>query len=177
MMALLAAYVLYMGIIVVAGFAVRDFALSRITTIFTANQATISVAPLEKEKAAEAVRIATGDASVKSSLAARASHQLLLYVVPHEWNIPELGLEGMAHAHNVLSHPGSHGNPPGFNHDSLIVLVTEPILASSEAGGKALVKNSLSFNPILEVLVDMKQNRIINKKTTRIKNARGKCRY
>ncbi len=160
-LALLAVYVFYMGIVVAAGFAARNFALSRITAIYTDDQAVVSVAPLEKEKAAGAIRIATSDSTVQSTLAERDARKLLLYVVPHEWNIPELGLEGTEHAHDVLNNPGSHGNPSRFNSDSLIVLLTEPILASSESRGKDLLKNSLSFDPIVEVVIDLKQNSVV----------------
>jgi protein-S-isoprenylcysteine O-methyltransferase Ste14 len=160
-LALSAAYVLYMGLVVAAGFAARDYALSGLTALYSGDQAAVSVAPLEKEKATEAIRIATGDASVQSILANRASQKLLLYIVPHEWNIPELGLEGMGHAHDVIGNPGSHGNSSRFNSDSLVVLITAPILASSEAQGKDIVKSSLSFDPILEILVDMKQNSVV----------------
>jgi protein-S-isoprenylcysteine O-methyltransferase Ste14 len=159
--ALLAMYVLYMGIIIAAGFVVRNYALSCISAVYTEDQAMVSVAPLEREKAAEAIRIATSDAIVRSTLAGRASPKLLLYVVPYEWNIPELGLEGTGHALDMLSNPGSHGNPSRFNRDSLIVLITEPILASSATGGEDLVKKSLSYDPILEVLVDMEHNRVV----------------
>ncbi len=158
---LLAVYIVYMGIVVAGGFAARGFVLSRITAIYTDDQIAVSVAPLEKEKAAEAIRIATTDSTVQSTLASRVSDKLLLYVVPHEWNIPELGLEGPGRAHDVLGNPGSHGNSSHFNSDSLIVLITEPILASSEARGKDILKNSLSFNPVLEVLVDLNRNSIV----------------
>lgn len=168
---LLAVYIVYMGIVTAAGFAARDFALSRITAIYTENQAAVSVAPFEKEKLAEAINIATNDSTVQSTLAGRVSEKLLLYVVPHEWNISELGLKGMGHTHNVLSNPGSHGNSSHFNSDSLVVLITEPILASSESRGKDIMKNSLSFDPILEVLVDLKQNSVV-KSSQRIE--RGK---
>ncbi|MDZ7289362.1 MAG: isoprenylcysteine carboxylmethyltransferase family protein [candidate division KSB1 bacterium] len=159
--ALLAVYVLYMGIVAAAGFAVRDFALSRITAICTDDQAAVSVAPLEKEKVAEAIRIVTDDLTVQSMLANRVAHKLLLYVVPQEWNIPELGLKGAGHTHDVLGNPGSHGNSSRFNRDSLVVLITKPILATPEARGEDIVKNSLSFDPILEVLVDVKQNSVV----------------
>jgi hypothetical protein len=150
-----------MGLVVAAGFAARDYALSGLTALYSGDQAAVSVAPLEKEKAVEAIRIATGDASVQSILSGRASQKLLLYVVPHEWNIPELGLEGMGHAHDVIGNPGSHGNSSRFNSDSLVVLITAPILASSEARREEIVKNSLSFNPILEVLVDLRESRVV----------------
>lgn len=158
---LCAAYVLYMGLVVAAGFAARDYALSRLTAVYSDDQAAVSVAPLEKEKAAEAIRIATGDASVQSMLAGRVSRKLLLYIVPPRWNIPELGLEGIGHAHDVIGNPGSHGNSSRFNSDSLVVLITEPILASSRARGQDIVKNSLSYDPILEALVDLQQRRVV----------------
>lgn len=160
-LALFVVYVIYMGLVAAAGFAARDYALSRLTAVCSDDQAAVSVAPLEKEKAAEAIRIATAEASVQSLLAGRASRKLLLYIVPHEWNIPELGLEGMGHAHDVIGNPGSHGNSSRFNSDSLVILITEPILSSSEARGEEIVKNSLGFNPILEFLVDLRERRVV----------------
>jgi hypothetical protein len=70
-------------------------------------------------------------------------------------------LKGTGSAHDVFSNPGSHGNPSRFNHDSLVVLITEPILSSFQARGEDIVKNSLSYNPILEVLVDVNQNSVV----------------
>jgi protein-S-isoprenylcysteine O-methyltransferase Ste14 len=159
-LALFVVYVLYIGLAIVIGFAARDYAVRRITAMYSENQVAVSVAPLEKQLVTKAFRIATDDSTVQSSLAGRASRKLLLYVVPHEWNIPELGLEGVGHTHDVLAHPGSHGNAPGFSLDSLVVLVTQPILIHPGARREDIVKNSMGFDPILEVLVDMRQNRV-----------------
>ncbi len=159
--ALFAAYCFYIVVVSAAGIAARDYALSRLSAIYTDNQAIVSVAPVEMRKAIDAIQIATRDTNVQSTLSRRGSSRLLLYVVPREWNIPELGLEGVGHTDNVLAHPGTHGNSTHFNSDSLIVLITEPILLSSEARGGDIVRKSLSFDPILEILIDLKQSRMV----------------
>lgn len=155
----LGTYLLYLTTFLILGIALRNYALSHIATYSTNQLVAVSVARLDRETLREVVEIASNCPEVQLALGNGSSSRLLLYVVPREWTIPELGMIGTKDEHDMVSNPGTHGNSPEFDRTALVVLFTEPIMPSHQLN---ILESALSYSPILEAFVDLKGHRVVS---------------
>ncbi len=161
--------IIYLTVVIAMGVGIKNYALSKITYRHTEKQAVVSVAPLTQGQINKALSIAFSEQNVK--LKTDPLDKLLIYILPTEWSIPELGITGNGKSANYLLHPETHGNSLNFDESRLTLLITEPILASEDVKGRDILKKSLSYIPIMEVMVNLDHNQL-----TRIKyrSDRGK---
>jgi protein-S-isoprenylcysteine O-methyltransferase Ste14 len=158
--ALMVLFIGYLGLTLAGVLAAREFAFSRLRAVCTDSTAIVSVAPLPMEVATEAVRITMTDPAVDQILKARDAEILLVYVIPREWTIPELGVNGVRPGEDMLQHPGAHGNPADFSQDSLTVFLAVPVFSTPGSRGKDILRHCLTWDPILEAHVHLKGKRV-----------------
>ena len=154
-------YFLYICCVTGAGFLLKDYALSKTTVQFDNHQVVVSVAPLEMNRIQRSLRIVDTHDNIKDALSRLNLAKKLIYILPAEWGIPELGIQRQGESQNYLLHPETHGNSLKFNADHLTVLITAPVLLSPEAKGMDILKKSLAFIPHLEVCVDLNSNQVV----------------
>src|SRR2546428_14033902 len=83
-----------MGPGVAAGVQLRKCWLGCVSSLYTKNMAVLSPAVLTSEELSTALHVAMADDRVQERLsAAGRAVRLLVYVVPMEWNLPDLPLE------------------------------------------------------------------------------------
>ncbi len=155
-------YILFIAIMIGIGFSIRTYCLSKIITRASENRVVVSIAHLDAQRLDKAIRIALEDKRAIEKLTRLNLKKQLLYIVPSQWGIPELGIVSRDETDNFITNPQSHGNSSGFNPDSLVVLVTEPILSSQYVKGKSILAKSLSFIPCFELVVDLRQNSVVS---------------
>lgn len=153
-------YILFILGVTGAGFLVKDYALSMTTILFNDREAVVSVAPLKLDRIQRSLKMVNNNSRVKEILSRLKLPRRLIYVLPEEWGIPELGIKRKGASQNYLLHPETHGNSLTFNPDHLTVLVTAPILPSNCTKGKDILKRSINFIPFLEVTVDLKKGEV-----------------
>lgn len=151
--------ILYLTIVIAMGVGIKNFALSKITCQHTEKQAVVSVAPLTYEQINMALSIAFSKPEVKQKT--DSLKKRLIYILPTEWGIPELGIKGDGKPANYLLHPETHGNSLIFDASRLTLLITQPILTSEDVKGGDILKKSLSYNPIMEVMVNLDHNQLV----------------
>lgn len=151
----------YLGLTLAGTIAARDFAFSHLRVVCTDSTAIVSVAPLSMDVATEAALIAMTDPAVDQILRTRGTERLLVYVIPGEWTIPELGVQGTRTGEDILRHPGAHGNPADFSQDSLTVFLAVPVFSTLGSRGEDILRNCLTWEPILEAHIHMKEKRVI----------------
>ncbi len=159
--AILALFIFFLSTILVAGFALRDYAVSNVLGEFSGDRAAIALAPMQAEEFRASCRAVLNDPSVQQHLVKVPGKKLLLYVFPPTWNIPELGIVRSVDVGNYLANAGTHGNEiPGYE-DSVQVLLVRPVLRSPEARGDEILKNCLDIVPVVNATVDLRKNSVV----------------
>jgi protein-S-isoprenylcysteine O-methyltransferase Ste14 len=143
-----AIFLLAIAASVLSGFALRRYALSQVTALYTADTAVLSPALLTEDELRTAYRTAAADARVETALRRAAPGPRIVYVVPLEWHLPDLPLE-----RNQPS--GGHQQPAGFDRRHYKVLVTLARTRVPRASGRTIVLSAYGRDPIVVARVDI----------------------
>lgn len=157
-------YCIYISAVTGFGFLMKNYALSKTMVLFNNNTAVVSLAPSPRGQIQKIWKLAYSDPEGKKKLNGLNLKKNLIYVLPSEWGIPELGIRRRGNKQNYLLHPETHGNSLVFDSRYFTVLVTEPILPSPKIKGKNILKRALSFTPYLEIYVDLQKEKVIGVK-------------
>lgn len=153
-------FCLYISSMAGLGFLLKDYALSKTNVFFSDDQGVISVAPLTKNQVQKVLAVISQAERSAEELNRLKLSKKLIYILPSEWGIPELGIQRTGAAKNYLLHPETHGNSLDFNENLLTVLVTEPILIDSDVQGENILKQALSFIPYLEISINLEEEEV-----------------
>ena len=148
----------------------QSFALDSLYAFYSEDSAYISVNKLEPDKLEKIVAIVLANEDVQNELgrAKDSAHSKFLnYVVPAEWYISEIPM-------NVVS-----GNPDHFlrsdDYDKpfyKVIFTKAGLRTDRDVQGKALLLNTVSITPIVEVWLDVTQ-----RKVTKLQNPPKTIRY
>jgi hypothetical protein len=129
-------------------FGLRRYALSQVTALYTADAAVLSPALLTEDELRTAYRTAAADARVETALRRAAPGTLIVYVVPLEWQLPDLPLERNPPLRG-------HHQPAGFDRRYYKVLLTQARTRVPPASGREIVLNAYGRDPIVVARVDI----------------------
>ncbi|MEW6665111.1 MAG: isoprenylcysteine carboxylmethyltransferase family protein [Thermodesulfobacteriota bacterium] len=154
------------------GFMTREHTLSAISAIYGKDFAAVSLAPLGQEEIRAILDVSLKDHSVRDRLEqlAAAGAKQLIYIIPSEWGIPELGVEGEARGRHGFN-PTNHGNPSAFDRRRYNVLISRANV-SQDAEGRDILSKAAGQSPLLCVKVDLEEGRI-----TALSHHPGRGRY
>ena len=151
-------YLIFLTVSVTAAFALRDYSLSTISTLYSENSSTIGIPFMNKEDLEQTLRIALEDAQVQSRLKETTQghvERFLNYVSPSEWyfsDIPFTIPEGMH----------GHYQPEDYDRDLYKILFTQAKLKSEfPVSGRGIIKNTIARIPVLEVNVNRATGKVI----------------
>jgi protein-S-isoprenylcysteine O-methyltransferase Ste14 len=146
--ALLVLYAAVLAGSIALAYGVRDYSLSKVAGYYEDDMAVISPAFLTDEELMGALRIASGDARVEERIeAAGRDAKLVVYVVPLEWELPDIPIEVLSGEH------GGHYTPRGFDRNLYKVLFTKARTHDPAARGVGIVKAAYGRDPIVLVKV------------------------
>jgi protein-S-isoprenylcysteine O-methyltransferase Ste14 len=150
--AVLAVYLATLVAGVGLAYALREYSLARVTTLYTEEAAVLSPARLSPEELRVAFEVARGDARVHQVLEARggAGGKLLVYVVPLGWMLPDLPLDATPPAGG---HAG-HVRPADFERGRYRVLFTRARTHHPETTGPAIIRTAYGREPLVVATVD-----------------------
>jgi protein-S-isoprenylcysteine O-methyltransferase Ste14 len=140
------------------GFRLRDYALTRISAVYTTNAAVLSPAVLSANELRAAYRTAAADPRVQEELQTAAPPAtLIVYVVPREWYLADLPLEV------VPPHAPGHGHytPAHFDRRYYKVLFTRARTHAPTASGEAIIKCAYGRDPLVRVHVDITSGKVV----------------
>ena len=80
----------------------------------------------------------------------------LVYILPSEWGVPELGIEREGGKRGHGYNPTNHGNPSIFDRNRYSVLISNAVV-SPEAEGKEILSKLRGQVPLLLLKVDLKK--------------------
>ncbi len=136
-------------------FFTRDYALDHMVLEEMPDRVVVAVAPLTRALIGHASRLALADGEVRDRMRAMPGKKELIYVFPEDWSIPELGVLSGDSRINYLANPLAHGNSGDFDRQRLRLLICRPVLRDDKSVGRAILKNSLGFVPLMEVGIDL----------------------
>ena len=156
-------YAIVLTVSVSAAFGLRDYSLSKISTFYSENSATIAAAFMSKKDLDNTLRIALGNPDVQSPLKeARNSkdEKFLNYVVPLEWYLPDVPVEKIPEGFH------GHHQPGDYNRDLYKILITKARLSTDKpVSGVNIIKNTFARIPVLLVKVNKAKGEIIGIET------------
>jgi protein-S-isoprenylcysteine O-methyltransferase Ste14 len=130
------------------GFALRDYALSTLSTFYMQDVAVLSPALLTAQELRAAYDTAIADARVQEALGAAGPGQLIIYVVPLNWHLPDLPI-------GTHPRPGGHYTPADFDRRYYKLLFTRARTYAAQATGRDIVKTAYGRDPIVLAQVDI----------------------
>jgi hypothetical protein len=145
--AVLGLYVLLIAATVVLGLALRDYALAKISAFYTEDVAVLSPALLTDQELHAAYRTAMADVRVQEALRGADPAKQLVYVVPVEWDLPDLPMERVHRS-------GGHYVPADFDRWHYKLLFTRVRTHAARPTGQDIVKTAYGRDPIALVKVD-----------------------
>jgi len=137
-------YALVIAAAVSLGHQLRDYSLACVSSLYTQNMAVLSPAVLTGEELSTALQVAMADGKVQEKLAAAGgTAKLLVYVVPVEWELPDLPMEAARSAR------GGHYMPRDFDRRLYKVLFTKARTHDQAVSGKEIVRDAYGRDPII----------------------------
>ena len=152
-----ALYVLALAASVVVGLRLRDYALAHVSAVYMSDAAVLSPAVLSQEELTAAWEVARSAGIVDKIAAEGRGGKLLVYVVPLDWEIPDLPLP------LPEKRPRGHYKPLDFDRSRFRVLFATPRSHRHDLEGREIVARSYGLNPEALVQVDLKTRGIIQR--------------
>lgn len=147
--AMLAIYAIATGAAVGLAFELRNYSLSKISSLYSQNTAVLSPAVLSENELSSAYQLAAADSGVQQKLQSlEPSAKLIVYVIPSEWYLPDLPVE-------VVHKLGGHRTPKNFDRRYYKILFTQARTHFHELADKDIVKWSYGRNPLILVRVNI----------------------
>lgn len=152
---------LYLVVLITAiglAFGLRNLSISKVSTTYSGDSATISVVPLREQEMEEILQIAYVDPKVQQRLkqaATEANKTYLNYVVPQEWYLPDVPIEKIPEGFH------GHHQPDDYNRNHYKVLITKAKLRTTKpVKGPDIIKNTIGREPIILVKIDRASNQV-----------------
>jgi protein-S-isoprenylcysteine O-methyltransferase Ste14 len=147
--AMLVSYAIAIGAAVGLGFELRNYSLSKISSLYSQNAAVLSPAVLTENELSGAYQLAAANSEVQQKLQSiEPSAKLIVYVIPSEWYLPDLPVE-------VRYKLGGHHTPKNFDRRYYKVLFTQARTHFHELAGKDIVKWAYGRNSLVLVRVNI----------------------
>jgi len=152
--AMLAIFAVAMGVAVGLAFELRNYSLSKVSSLYSQNAAVLSPAVLTENELSSAYQLAAANPEVQQRLqSVGPSAKLIVYVIPSEWYLPDLPVE-------VLYKLGGHRTPKNFDRRYYKVLFTQARTHSHELAGKDIVKSAYGRNTLVLVRVNIAEDSV-----------------
>ncbi len=161
--AMVSFYVLALVVSVVVAMGLRDVSLSRVSSYYTEEAAVLSPAILEESELRDTYELALGDEGVREKLSASDEEAdslggWIVYVVPQNWFLPDLPMEGW---HEIpAEHQGGHTTPRDFEPGLYKVLFTRARTHEPASSGVDIVKTAYGREPVLRTRVDLGHDQV-----------------
>jgi protein-S-isoprenylcysteine O-methyltransferase Ste14 len=129
-------------------FGLRDYSMTTLSAFYTQDVAVLSPALLTNDELSTAYCTAMADPRVEEALRADGLGRLIVYVVPVDWDLPDLPME-------TIHRSGGHHTPADFDRRHYKLLFTKIRTHTPEATGRDIVKAAYGRDPIVLVKVDI----------------------
>jgi len=155
---LLVLYALAIAGTVGLGFVARAHTLGRISGYYEKDLAVVSLTPLAQEDIRAIIDMTFSNLIAGDQLAclSDSGSKRLVYILPSEWGVPELGIEREGGKRGHGYNPTNHGNPSIFDRNRYSVLISNAVV-SPEAEGKEILSKLRGQVPLLLLKVDLKK--------------------
>lgn len=143
-------YVVTLAVVLPFGWWLKLHVIEQMEVMTRDKVTAIAIAPMAPSRTDEVLALA-GPLFPKDE-------DILAYVVPGSWNIPELGISGKRgysqSAGRELAHPTMHGNLPDYEGSLFYVLVTRPVFRTPQSRG---LEHVVEMIPLFRIDVDIER--------------------
>ncbi len=154
---ILALYALSLAVTIGLANGLKSLAIDSLYAAYTPEAAYLSVAKINPATLEQIIAIAQAEASVQAKLAGASpsNPKFVNYVLPAEWNVSEIPM-------NQIESGEGHYFPADYNRNLYKIVFTRVDLHTSEAiQGKDILLNVVQRTPVVEVTVDLSQNKVV----------------
>ncbi len=155
--AVLGLYAFAVAASVVAAYRLRDYSLSRVSALYLPHAAVLSPALLSRDELVRAWHVAGGEETMGRIASSDRTAKLLVYVVPSDWEMPDLPMP------LPLEKRGGHYMPGGFDRRFFRVLFTRARLHRLDVQGREIVERAYGREPEGLVRIDVEAGRILQR--------------
>lgn len=163
----LIAYLITLSVFLLIAMGLRSLTVNSLYAAYDKNSATIALCKIDKELIETIVRIAKTDENVQSYFSNSSTIiNELNYILPAEWFAAEIPMNG-------VEYRKGHKSPKSYDSNRYKIIFSEAIVNNSEnMNGKKILDRTMSIAPIVEVWVD-----VTNNKVTEIKDMPESIKY
>jgi hypothetical protein len=126
----------------------RNYSLSQVAALYRPDEVILSPARLTESELEAAYRTAMEDSRVRAALEAAPPGKRIVYIVPRNWNLPDLPVELRTVATN-LSHDSHNIDRTGYK-----LLFARARSHDPGATGAEIVKKAYGLDPIIVARID-----------------------
>lgn len=170
---LLCIYLLACSVILFAGINLRKNIINSFSSASGKYFFSLSLTEMREDKIRQVAEFVLSNIKIQSVINSRIkkSSKLLIYIIPEEWSISELGVENKFL--NPMENVQTHGNPEEKNPDIKKVLISEPLMYKYTNDAKRILEYSVRQRAILMAKVDIRSNEITQLVTDGLKSKYG----
>lgn len=136
----------------------NNLTINSLYATYTDNTANISINKIKIDKLNNIMNIALTDEEVKTRISRAAigdTSKFINYVLPTEWYAAEVPMNGVKDG-------AGHASPSNYNENLYKIIFTKAIIRSDKnVSGKDIIRNVVERLPVVEVWVDISENRVI----------------
>ena len=156
--AILTIFLLVLSTSIILAIEMRSYSIEKMYVSYSENSATISAVEIEKGDIEKIIGIALSEKEVQNRLenANEGSNtKFLNYVLPAEWYFSDIPM-------NMAEGIKGHNNPENYDKNSYKIIFTKADIENDEeVEGKELILQTVKRTPLVEVKVDLAQNKVI----------------
>ncbi len=131
------------------------YSINSLYAIYKDSFATVSLCEIETDKLEKIIDIAVSNEIIKAMINERGKAKFINYVLPREWYAAEIPMNG-------IRYRAGHLSPSDYDDTEYkIIFTTADIRESTEASGKNILSNVLEREPLVEVWVDLNEQKVV----------------
>lgn len=155
--ALLGIYILTLTVSISIATGLNNLTINSLYAVYTKDSATISMCEIESNKLQNILDIALSDEEVKDRIATAKGEntKFFNYVLPSEWYIAEIPMNG-------IGYMGYHSSWSNYNRNQYKIIFTKADMRSNDITGKRIIQNVTKRRPIVEVWVNIAEGKVVD---------------
>jgi protein-S-isoprenylcysteine O-methyltransferase Ste14 len=171
--AIICVYLIVCSAVMFAGINLRRHTINSFSSTSGNDFFSLSLTDMPKDEIEHVTALVLGNHEIQTAINGRNKNidKLLIYIIPEEWSISELGVENRAL--NPMANVRTHGNPEEQNPHIKKVLISEPDMYIAIKDSRRILEYSIRQKPIVLAQVDLEKHEIVKILKENIKNKYG----
>ncbi len=147
-------------IIMFSGMAMRNNVINSLSASYGENYFSLSLTELDESKISDISSLVMDNADVKNAISENVQNQgkLLVYIIPEEWGVSELGVETMDL--NPMANVQTHGNAEEKNPNIKKILISKAVLYQNTNDDSKIMNYAVRQKPFLMAKINIEKKEV-----------------